>query len=153
MGSKNFHPFLFGIFPIISLFASNIQQLYITEILLPLILVIGFTGILWFIIRIVLKDAVKSAFIVSLFLVVFFSYGYLTDEHGFYLVLFLIILSIGTFFLVKTKKLTKGITTIINFISLVLVVIVSADIGLYYLENSQAFSAETDEIDFKQIKT
>ena len=155
------HPFLFGIFPIVSLFYSNIQILFITEIIFPLIFVLGIIGGIWFLLKIILKDKIKSAFIVSLFLIIFFSYGHAYLEfdhftindidigkHRFFLIPFLTILLIGTLFLIKTKKKLNNATTITNTISLALVIIVSINIGVYYLENSSVFNfeQETNEI-------
>jgi len=147
------HPFLFGIFPIISLFYSNIRILFISEIILPLIFVIGITGGIWFLLKIILKDKIKSAFIVSLFLIIFFSYGHAylefdhfeingfdVGKHRFVLIPFLTILLVGTFFLIRTKKKLNNATTITNTISLALVIIVLINIGTYYLEDNSVFN-------------
>ncbi len=74
-----FHPYLFAIFPILFLYSHNIRQLSMVsfyEVLVLVAILLGFTAIavviLWLIFR---KDSNKAGIVVSIFLVLFFSYG------------------------------------------------------------------------------
>ena len=71
------HPFLFAIFPIIFLFSVNVNSIFPEEIILPLFLVIGVTFLIWIALGFLLKSRIKSGFIVSIGLVLFFSYGHI----------------------------------------------------------------------------
>ncbi len=71
------HPVIFAIYPILFLFGSNMNVLSFVDILRPLILVIGGTAILFLLLRLVLGDSHRSAGLVSVFLIFFFSYGHI----------------------------------------------------------------------------
>jgi len=116
------HPFLFAIFPIIFLFSFNVNSVFPEEIIFPLFLVIAVTFLIWVVIGFLLKSKIKSGFIVSIGLVLFFSYGHiyiLLDEfqkdsdfsHFVLIIPALVLVALGTYFFIKTKKsLYKAIT-------------------------------------------
>ena len=66
---KVFHPFLFAIFPIISLFSHNVNEVFPEEVILPLFFVITITFLIWIVLGYLLKSRIKSGFIVSIGLV------------------------------------------------------------------------------------
>lgn len=70
------HPFLVGMFPIIFLLAHNQNMLFLSEILLPSAVVLGFTSLALLLLTRVLKDAQKAGIVLSIFLMLFFSYGH-----------------------------------------------------------------------------
>ena len=70
-----FHPILFGIFPILSLFESNMSFTPIGEIIFPIIIIISIIIPAWIFLKIIIKDNKKSAFIISLGVILFFIYG------------------------------------------------------------------------------
>jgi hypothetical protein len=143
------HPFLFGLFFIISLYFNNVRILPISDIILPLSIVIGVIGIFWIMFKIFLKNRHNSMFILSLFAIVFFSYGHVylasdgltiggidVDRHRYLLPPFLAILVIGTVLLIKSNTHHKNAVVITNTISLSLVVIVVVNIGIFNLDNN-----------------
>jgi len=77
------HPFLFAIFPLISLFSHNIAELPIISpdsinlICNPAIIAIFFVILFLVIFTIILKDSYKAAILVSVAIIIFFSYGHL----------------------------------------------------------------------------
>lgn len=71
-----FYPFLFAIFPLIFIFANNIEEVYFSEIIIPLVIMLGTTFLLFLLVKIIFKDAYKAGLVVFLFLVFFFSYGH-----------------------------------------------------------------------------
>jgi len=102
------HPFLFAAFPILFLFAHNIKELEFFALIIPITLVLLFASLLLFLSKLILKDSQKAAAIVSLALVLLFSYGqfvYLTDDFRSSLCLF-----IGKFILGPKKLIfiTEG---------------------------------------------
>ena len=111
------HPILFAIFPVIMLYFNNMYFVSFSETLLPLAIIIGITIPIWFVLKLILKDSVKSALITSLILVLCFSYGYayltiddLTingfdiSKHRYLSIPFLAAFITGIFYLIKTKK-------------------------------------------------
>ena len=73
--SLTFHPILFGIFPVLSLFENNISFTPIREIILPIIIITLVIIPTWVFLKIIIKDNEKSAFIILLSLILFFAYG------------------------------------------------------------------------------
>ncbi len=71
------HPLLFAAFPVVSLFAHNIGQTYAREIIAPIAVTMGFALAAWGLLSLLLKDKDKAGLIVSLFLLLSFSYGHL----------------------------------------------------------------------------
>ena len=124
------HPFLFAIFPIMFLYSENIHLLPFTEIILPSIIVVGLSIIAYFSMCFILKNKIKAAFIVTLFLIIFFSYGHIYNlinaseldnfeisRHRYLLIPFFGLLAFGIIYFVKTKRKLDNVTTITNFIS------------------------------------
>lgn len=131
------HPFLLAIYPILFLFAHNKQEVLPTVIAKPILISLAATIIIYALLRLVLKNSVKSALLVSLFLVFFFSYGHLKSSFpldfnidigkfkigsdkllfGFWM----FILTIGSYFIIRLKRNFGELTNILNIIALILV--------------------------------
>jgi len=136
------HPFLFAIFPIIFLFSVNLNSVFPEEIIYPLFFVIVITFLIWIALGFVLKSRIKSGFIVSIGLVLFFSYGHIyilldglqTDSdfsHFSLIIPGLVLFSLGSYFFIRTKKSLNNPTKIVNVIALSLVIISLLGIGEY----------------------
>jgi len=143
------HPFLFAIFPIIFTFAHNIHLLPFNDFLIPLFAILGFSFILWVILRFFLNGK-KAGLIVSLSLVLFFSYGHLyiflndsaeeiseLGRHRYLLSFFAVSFIIGIIYFVKTKRKLNNVTTIVNVIAVTIVAISLVNIGSYYYERTE----------------
>ena len=50
------HPFLFAIFPILSLFANNIHSVFFDQVLVPILLAILITFLIWIVLGVLLKS-------------------------------------------------------------------------------------------------
>ena len=70
------HPIVFSIYPIIFLFARNIEEVKLQELVLPLSLSIIFTIVIWKSLSKLLRSNEKAALLTSLFLIYFFSFGH-----------------------------------------------------------------------------
>ena len=70
------HPFFFGVFTTIFIFAFNIHIVKFQDLALPFLIIIGTIVILTIPIRFVLKNSKKTAFIITISLIIFFSYGH-----------------------------------------------------------------------------
>ncbi len=165
LNSIIFHPILFGIFPILSLFENNMSFTALKEIILPIIIIILVIIPTWIFLKIIIKDNKKSAFIISLSLILFFIYGpifFAIDDitingedvgrHTYLLIIFLAIWVGGTTFLIKTKKEIGNITTISNFVSLIIIGVMLFSIVGYNLENNYSVKIEEFETIENTIK-
>ena len=141
--SKRIHPFLVAIFPILIIYSQNIGRVEIEELILPMIIIVGPTIGLYYFLKSILKNENKSAIIVTLILIMLFSYGhiyYLLNDvtiDGFdigrnrYLIpVFGLLLGIGIFLTIKIKTALDNATTILNVISVVLILVAVGNIGL-----------------------
>ncbi|MFQ5400397.1 MAG: sulfatase-like hydrolase/transferase [Anaerolineae bacterium] len=71
-----FHPFLFALYPVLSLLAFNINQLGFAEAGRSFLVILAGTAVLLVIAQIWLQDWDKAALLTSLFVILFFSYGH-----------------------------------------------------------------------------
>jgi hypothetical protein len=72
------HPLLFAAFPVLFLWAHNLQEgVVFGDVIRLLGMVIGAVAALWLLCALVLRSAGRSALAVSIVVVMFFSYGYL----------------------------------------------------------------------------
>ena len=68
------HPFLFAVFPAVFLYARNIQQFRATVVVVPVLVLLAAAAVLLGLLGAGLRSAKKAALVVSLFLVLFFSF-------------------------------------------------------------------------------
>jgi hypothetical protein len=108
------YPFLFAIYPVVFLFAHNIEEVPITHFFLPLTAAFLMSVLLWFLLGFYIKDKIKRALALFFFFFIFYTYSYfydflynlglglniLTIKH-YYLILFLLILWAGLTYLIK----------------------------------------------------
>ena len=73
------HPFLFAVFPILALYAYNKAELSFSVTLLPLAYASGVALLLLALSWLILRNVRKAGIVVSIFLILFFSYGYAID--------------------------------------------------------------------------
>ena len=156
--SKRIHPFLVAIFPILIIYSQNIGRVEIEELFLPVIIIVGLTIGLYYFLKSILKNENKSAIIVTLILIMLFSYGhiyYLLNDvtiDGFdigrnrYLIpAFGLLLGIGIFFTIKIKTALDNATTILNVISVTLILVAAGNIGLVLTDTTSCENCATYE--------
>lgn len=135
------HPILFSIFPIIFIFSENIHLLPITEIFFPIIFMVSLTILTLFLIGKKMQNKNKLALIISLLIIIFFSYGHfyniLNDSefesseisrHRYLLIPFFGVSVLGTIYFLKSKRKFNNLTTITNGISVSIIVLISINI-------------------------
>ena len=148
------HPFLYPIFMLLFLYAHNIAVVPVNQIFIPLIIIIVFELLSFFILFNVLKNKEKTGIILILFAVLFFSYGYFYDlmaplefwNYEWYAVrsqiifiVFSFLFFIGTYFSVKTKRNLYNFTNFLNVVAISLISISLLNIGIYNLKTSKIF--------------
>jgi len=70
------HPILFAVFPLVFLYAHNATQMTLGVIVVPMVIVLGFTLCSYILLTLFIKDYLKRGLVLSLFLLLFFSYGH-----------------------------------------------------------------------------
>jgi len=156
--SKKFniiHPFLFSLFPILFIYSQNVHEIPVQEIILPVLLILFAAVLLWLLARFIIKNNEKSAFIISLLLVLSFSYGHiylLVDDftlgnsdigrHQYLLIPFAVSFIFGIYYFVKTKRRLNNATTISNAIAGALLAFILINIATYGMENADSFGNE-----------
>ena len=151
------HPFLFAIFPVLFLFAYNIDEVPATEIFLPILVVIIGTLILLLVLRLVTNNRDRIAIVTSFLLVMFFSYGHvlrlfpLKTQTWIYIInisltlLWVVLSAIGSFFIIKSRKDFSVFTRFLNIVAITLVVISIINIGTHEIERINLQYSETTE--------
>jgi len=118
------------------------------ELIIPLFASISFATVSWFILKLIIKNSRKSGIITSLFLILFFSYGHIfisangieilgfdTSTHIHFIVPFIIIFSVGTFFVLRSKRKLDNATKISNAIAITLVTITVINISIFGIDS------------------
>ena len=135
---KLFHPLLFSFFPTFYVYSQNIHVLIPTELLLPLLVISGGTIIGFIILGKILKNKIKAALIITLFLVLFFSYGHVYNilndispenfdlgKHRYLLIPFSVIFVSSIVYFLKSKRKLDNATKITNVASAAIMLIIS----------------------------
>ena len=160
---KLFHPLLFSFFPTLYVYSQNIHVLIPTELLLPLLVISGGTVVGFFILGKILKNKIKAALIITLFLVLFFSYGHVYNilndissenfdlgKHSYLLIPFSIILVSSIIYFLKTKRKLDSVTKITNVMSVAIILAISMTVVTSALEGN-FYGAQTLEYDEKML--
>ena len=147
------HPFLLSIFPITFLFFQNVG-IDPEEMVLPLLIVLIFTFVIWIVLGFVLKNKIKSGFIVSLGLVIFFSYGHIyivldafrpNLSHFILIIPFIGLFGLGSYYFIKTKNPLDNATKIVNGVAVVFIILSLLGGGEYFMtESSSTNKLEND---------
>ena len=131
------HPFFIGIFFVLFIYSHNVFVIPAQELFFPLLLIISITFVSFFIGNKFLKNSKKSGLIISLYLILFFSFGHIYNIiHGLslgdfeigryrYLVIpYIVVFFFGTYYLLKSRKKLENITKIGNVITITLLLFV-----------------------------
>ncbi len=158
------HPFLFGLFTTIFLFSHNIHLVKFQDLFSPISIIIITVTILVVIINLILKNKKKTALIVSLGLILFFSYGFIYEiiddsiksdlMHKYVIAVFLIVFLISTFYFIKTHRRLDNATKIVNAVGVVIILISLSNIAIYSIEGdsfTNDFSTDNQVITYNKI--
>ncbi len=137
------HPFLLALFPIAFLFAHNIEMIFISEILLPSAVMLGFAALALLLLTPLLGDGGRAGIVVSLFWVLFFSYGHVAHlaeqrlggdfRHGYLLFAWALLLVGGVCATLRIRDAGRW-TLLLNVVALALLVPSLVKVGTYQLE-------------------
>ncbi|MBN1288446.1 MAG: hypothetical protein JXA49_02275 [Actinobacteria bacterium] len=129
------HPLVIAIVPVLFLYSSNLDEAPFSDLLLPAGLTLMATLLLLVVFRLILKDWEASAFIVSITLVLFYSYGRLVEALGGSIAVQVIVALIYVALLVFLSRLTiksrgnlRKPTAILNVMAATLLILISVNI-------------------------
>lgn len=134
------HPFLFAAFPVLSLYASNITEVRPEVLMRPLAVSLAVVGLLILLFRPFSRKWRRAALAASLVMVLFASYGHvygaafradpnlLFAKADVLLALWMAVMIVGVWALVRLLKKTRELTRVLNIVSasLVLMLVVFA---------------------------
>lgn len=167
------HPFILAVFPVLFLYSHNIAEVSPKSTFLPIAATLFGTTLILFILYIIFRDLKKVAIESSFLLLLFFSYGHLVnlisefnfkisgfdifrDDVTFYT--WIIVIFLGSFFILRTIKSFKTTTILLNALTLLLIITPLANIvysGLVTKKIAFYQNAVTEEFDeaFKGVRS
>lgn len=144
------HPILLSIYPVIFLYAENPGEIDFTEILKLLVYLLAFGLYLLGATIFFVRDTIKSSLLVSLFLIVFYSWGYVykgLESTGIaifsqttIMVVTGLIYAILALLIFKTKKQLANISVVLNVVAICLVLLSTFNIAQTALDKDIALS-------------
>ncbi|MBT3313519.1 MAG: hypothetical protein HN390_02795 [Anaerolineae bacterium] len=130
------YTFFFGIFPPLSLLAHNAREIPLFSGFRALVVVVLGIAFVYFCLLLILKNKNKTSLITSLGSSIFFFYGHLYSEfrvidffnsslgrHRILAPVFLVILGVGIYLIIKKKKIEAETILSLNIISIILILI------------------------------
>jgi len=125
--TRPWHPYLFGLFPILFLYAQNAYRVPLRQIIGPIVVVLVTIILLIVILNLAIRNVRKTALIISVIVIWFFSWKHLADAMPAYEQIIaygsaLVVIAVIVATLVTHHALIK-VTGLANVISLVLVVL------------------------------
>ena len=161
---KIIHPFLVAVFPVLIIYSQNVGRVNFEEVVIPIIFVLILSIGLYYFLKIILKNAYKAALIVTILLIILFSYGhiyYLLNDvsiDGFdvgrnrYLIpIFGITLVTSIFFVLRAKKVFDNVTSIINFMSVIFVIVAISNVGFVVYEMTECETCPKQAMFYERI--
>lgn len=140
-GPVVYYPLLLAVFPILFLYAYNISEMSAGQIILPLVVSLLGTLILWAILSLLLRSIPKAGLATAIFLFFFFSYGRFYDflenwrvfvpGHAYLLPSILFIWGYCVYFISRARTDFGGTTKVLNVIAVVLIAVNLFNIGYY----------------------
>jgi hypothetical protein len=128
------HPFLWSVYPILMLVAYNIQSVTTWMVYRPIVVSLIVAGILFGLLNLILRNAQKAGLIVTLLMLLFFSYGHVFGifkqnpifgitfgRHSIMMVLWLAILAVGTVFILRSKRDLLKLTEAFNIVAVIVI--------------------------------
>lgn len=158
------HPILFAVLPVISLLAPNISQIHLKDAVRPLLLCLLLAAVAWSVARIFVRSLARSAFVASLFLLLFFSFGHvylgflgpktgaifqlvgLTGQQNTLILTWLAIFVGGTVLLALTKVRVERWTFGVNAIALIAMLFPLGTVMVYEYSIGRPYPLPDQEI-------
>jgi hypothetical protein len=158
-----YHPILFGIIPVLTLFQVNFTQVSPEVLVRPIILSALFALISLLVINTLIKNIDDAALITTFFIFMVYSYGhiynkienqeffgFLIGRHRIMIIVWFIIIALGIWLIRKKLKTPYQLNRYLNVVGLVFIAISILQIG--YSANTQWRNTQFSETRFTQEK-
>jgi hypothetical protein len=145
-----FHPYLLSLYPLAFNFSHNAADVNANVIVIPAICIIFGVFILSKIIYLFTRDKLKTGVLISILTGFFFSYGHLIflikngvlkqlklGEDYIIFPIWMVLLGLSIFFLIRSKNNFHKITRVLNFTSAILISIPLFSTLSLFIENNQ----------------
>lgn len=138
------HPFLLAAAPVLFLYAFNIDQVVPTDALVPLAVSVAAAAVLFAVLRLALGNSREAGVLVSLAVVLFYSYGHVVsalrnrgidDRPALWLPVFAALLVVGAFLTVRYRHRLSAATSVLNVAAAALVVMSLFNIAQHALRS------------------
>lgn len=133
------------------------HELLPSDVILPSILIVGITFGSWIILKRVLKNGRNAGLIISIALILFFTYGHIynvvndisvgnTDvgRHRYLIIPFFVCFVLSIYYFVRTKKVLDNTTTIANVIAVSLIAIILVNVTTYSVNENYVITQKQD---------
>jgi len=141
--TRAIHPILIALFPVLFLYSQNMDGFRLRVIFMPAAVVVVFAVPAWALLTRVFKSSKRAALFVSLFLLLFFSYGHVYNATWHYFSVepfscgpgkvlfptFGLLFVAGGLFIIRTRRMLVPWTRLSNLVSIVLVAVPLIGIG------------------------
>ncbi len=96
------HPVIWAIFPVVSLYTHNIDESWPQILITPIVYSLIFAGISWIVFFVIFRNRYKTGVMLSIWLILFFSYGHINLNLSSGIVAKILPISINIFLLGTT---------------------------------------------------
>jgi hypothetical protein len=147
-----FAPFLLSIQPVLQLFLINVAELDFSEILRSIFAALLFASIIFAALYLILRDWIKSSLVASLFILLFFLFGDVSDwivktfglgpvRANFLILALVAVIMIVWFWVVRSRiKNTKTLNLYFNLLSVLFLINSVIQMRNYLIENGVSFN-------------
>ena len=149
------HPFLISIYPVLLLYANNLDEVNFRAVIRPLFLCLLGAVIVLGLFFLLLRDTQRAALATSLSLVLFYSYGhiysylentlllgFIPGRHRILFPIWLILLAIGLAAIIRRRGNISALTRLLNFLALLLILVPMLQVSLHAIETRQYSSSK-----------
>ena len=133
------HPFVFALFPVVGVYAYNMQELSISELAVPVVIALGSALALFFLSILVLRDGNKAGIVVSMLVVLFYSYGVVSfllephvpwDPERLLLPLWALLFAFGVGLTARIRWNMRKLTIVLNAAAAAMILVPAVRIGV-----------------------
>lgn len=166
MRNRVFHPFLFAIFPLTFIYATNLHEIKIHRIFPFLVFSLLLFVVIRLIVSLICNDKIKAGIITTIFLFLFFFYGHFFElvndillglgmikmAHVIILPVFLLLFFFASRFFLKSKFDHKKINELMNILTIFLLFINIFNITISHIEiNKKRKDQKTKDIHQRKL--
>src|SRR5689334_16993902 len=153
------HPFLFAIYPILTLLAFNISEVDFASGLRPMVLSILVAGLLLLILYLIYRDWRRTGLVSTIILILFFSYGHAylllkgVEVGGFYLFrhrtlvpIWIILAILAIWWASRPSMNVSPVTYTLNIVGLFLLILPIVQLVAFFIQNEASQASEEKNI-------